>query len=120
MDIGMIIGTVVALIIMIVPLIIFFKTKDRKESLVIMKDGDTMKLFLSDDDYCDFCKCGFASLHDISDIKDDQKRVNEELVKVIKARAKELVKFVDRVTFFKDGDEKFEKELLEIIQQAKA
>ena len=111
MDIGMIIGTVVALIIMIVPLVIFSKTKDRKESLVIMKDGDTMKLFLSDDDYCDF---------NISDIKDNQKRIDEELVKVVKARAKELVKFVDRVTFFKDGDERFEKELLEIIQQAKA
>ena len=110
MSMGMIIGTVVALIIMIVPLVIFFNTKDRTESLVIMKDGDTMRLFLTQDDYCDF---------DISDIKDDQKRINEELVKVIKARAKELVKFVDRVTFFKDGDEKFEKELLEIIQQAK-
>ena len=110
MTVGMIIGTVVALIIMIVPLIIYFNTKDRKEPLVIMKDGDIMKLFLSDDDYCDF---------DISDIKDDQKRINEELIKVIKARSKELVKFVDRVTFFKDGDEQFEKELFDIIQNAK-
>jgi len=102
------IGTVIALIIMIVPLVIYYKTKDRKEPLVIMQDGDTMKLFLTQDDYCDF---------DISDIKNDQKRINEELIKVIKARSKELVRFVDRVTFFKDGDEKFEKELLEIIKK---
>ena len=111
MDIGMIIGTVIALVIMAVPLVIYFRTKDRKETLVIMKDGDTMRLLLTQDDYCDF---------DISDIKDDTKRVNEELVKVIKARAKELAKFVDRVTFFKDGNKAFEKELLEIIQKAKA
>ncbi len=102
------IGTVIALIIMIVPLVIYYKTKDRKEPLVIMQDGDTMRLFLTQDDYCDF---------NISDIKDDQKKINEELVKVIKARSKELVRFVDRVTFFKDGDEKFEKELLEIIKK---
>ena len=102
------IGTVIALIIMIVPLVIYYKTKDRKEPLVIMQDGDTMKLFLTQDDYCDF---------DISDIKNDQKRINEELIKVIKARSKELVRFVDRVTFFKDGDKEFEKELLEIIKK---
>ena len=53
---------------------------------------------------------------DIIDIKDDQKRVDEELVKVVQNRAKELVKFVDRVSFFKNADEKFEKELLEIIE----
>jgi len=108
MDIGMIIGTVVALIIMIVPLVVYFNTKDRKEPLTIWIDDDTVRLLLSQDDYCDF---------DISDIKDDTKRVNEELVKVVKARAKELGKCVDRVTFFKDGDEKFEQELLEIIQK---
>lgn len=107
MDIEMIIGTVVALAIMAVPLVIYFKTKDRKETLNIWIKNDTVRLLLSDDEYTHF---------DISDIKDNQKRVDEELVKVVQARAKELVKFVDRVSFFKDGDEKFEKELLEIIE----
>ena len=37
-------------------------------------------------------------------------------MKVVKARAKELVKFIDRVTFFESGREEFEKELLELIQ----
>ena len=35
MDTGMIIGTVVALVIMAVSLVIYFKTKDRKETLNI-------------------------------------------------------------------------------------
>ena len=103
----MIIGSTIAVIIMGGAFMIFYNAKDRKEPLTIYRDGDTMRLLLSQDDYCEF---------DISDIKDDQKRVDEELVKVIKARAKELVKFVDRVSFFKDGNKKFEKELLEIIK----
>jgi len=40
MSMDMIIGTVVALIIMIVPLVIFFKTKDKKEPLTIWIDDD--------------------------------------------------------------------------------
>ena len=43
--------------------------------------------------------------------------MDEELVKVIESRAKELVRYIDRVTFFEDGDEKFEQELFEIIQK---
>ena len=111
MEISNFIGSIIALILMIVPLVIYYNTKDRKEQLLIVYEQDMVRLLLGDDDYCDF---------DISDIKDDQKRINEELVKVIKARAKELVKFVDRVIFFKDGDKIFEKKLFEIIQQAKA
>ena len=107
MEIGMIIGTIIAVVIMGGSFWVFYNTKDRKEPLTIYRDGDTMRLLLSQDDYCEF---------DISDIKDDQKRVDEELVKVVQNRAKELVKFVDRVSFFKDGDEKFEKELLRIIE----
>ena len=103
----MIIGSTIAIITMGGAFMIFYNAKDRKEPLTIYRDGNTMRLLLSQDDYCEF---------DISDIKDDQKRVDEELVKVVQARAKELVKFVDRVNFFKDGDEKFEKELLEIIK----
>ena len=108
MDTGMIIGSVVALVIMAMPLVIYFKTKDRKETLTIWIKDDTVWLLLNDDEYADF---------DISDIRDNQKRVDEELVKVVNARAKELVKFIDRVTFFESGREEFEKELLEIIQK---
>jgi len=103
----MIIGSTIAVIIMGGTFLVFYNAKGRKEPLTIYRDGDTMRLLLSQDDYCEF---------DISDIKDDQKRVDEELVKVVQNRAKELVKFVDRVSFFKDGDEKFEKELLRIIK----
>jgi len=110
-EISNFIGSIIALILMIVPLVIYYNTKDRKEQLLIVYEQDMVRLLLGDDDYCDF---------DISDIKDDQKRINEELVKVVKVRAKELVKFVDRVTFLKDGDKIFEKKLFEIIQQAKA
>ena len=107
MGIGMIVGSTIAVIIMGGAFMIFYNAKDRKEPLTIYRDGNTMKLLLSQDDYCEF---------DISDIKDNQKRVDEELVKVIQVRAKELVKFVDRVSFFESGNEKFEKELLEIIE----
>jgi len=110
MGIGMIIGSTIAFIIIGTVFLVFYNAKDRKETLTVYRDGNTMRLLLSQDDYWKF---------DISDIKDDQKRVDEELVKVIKARAKELVKFVDRVSFFEDGDEKFEQELFSIIQQAK-
>lgn len=110
MDTGTIVGSTIAIVIMAIPLVIYYRTKDRKETLTIWINGDTVRLLLSDDDYASF---------DISDIKDDKKRVDEELVKVIKKRAKELVKYIDRVTFYKDGDEKFEQELFSIIQQAK-
>jgi len=110
MQIGMIIGSIIAVIIIGGAFWVFYNAKDRKETLTIYRDNDTMRLLLSQDDYWEF---------NISDIKNNQKRVDEELVKVIKARAKELVKFVDRVSFFEDGDEKFEQELFSIIQQAK-
>jgi len=98
MEIGMIIGSSVAVVILGGVYMLFNKTKDRKEPLTIWQDGDRVRLLLSDDEYCDFS---------ISDIKDNQKRVDEELVKVVKARAKELVKFVDRVSFFDNTNEKF-------------
>ena len=107
MSIGMIIGSIIAITIMAIPIVIYNRTKDRKETLTIMRSDDTIRLLLNSDEYAHF---------DISDIKDDQKRVDEELVKVIQNRAKELVKFVDRVSFFESGNERFEKELLEIIE----
>ena len=38
-----------------------------------------------------------------------KERVYEEIKKLVQYRSKELVRFVDRVTFFKDGDPKKEK-----------
>jgi len=110
MDIGMIIGSSIAVIIVVGTLLVFFNTKDRKSSLNISRDENTIYLLLGDDEYCDF---------DISDIKDDKKKIEEELIKVIQNRAKELVKFVDRVTFLKDGDKPFEGKLYKIILNAK-
>jgi len=110
MDTGMIIGSVVALVIMAVPLVIYFRTKNRKEILTIWIDDDTVRLLLSGDDYYDF---------DISDIKDDREKVNLYLKEIMKKRAYELKNLVEKVQFFKDGDEKFEQELLEIIQSNK-
>jgi len=110
MKTGMIIGDIIAISIMVIPTVIYFRTKDIKETLTIKRSNDTIRLLLNSDEYAHF---------DISDIRDDQKRIDEELVKVIKARAKELVKFIDGVRFSKDGDEKFEQELFSIIQQAK-
>jgi len=88
----------------------YFRIEDRKETLTIWIKDDTVWLLLNNDEYADF---------DISDIRDNQKRVDEELVKIVKERAKELVKFIDRVTFFESGREEFEKELLELIQSYK-
>ncbi len=50
----------------------------------------------------------------------NKERVYEEIKKLVQYRSKELVRFVDRVTFFKDGDPKKEQELLNIILSAKA
>lgn len=110
MDIGMVIGSSIVVFTMTLVTTIYFKTKDRKETLNIWVKGDSVKLLLSDQDYAEF---------NIADIKNNKTKINEELVKFVKARAKVLVQFVDRVTFFKNGDEKFEKELLSIILQAK-
>ncbi len=76
-----------------------------------MEDGDTVRLFLTDSDYDEFS---------IADIKENKERVYEEIKKLVQYRSKELVRFVDRVTFFKDGDPKKEQELLNIILSAKA
>ena len=110
MEIGTIIGSSIAGLIMGVFSLVYFRTKDRKEPLAILRVDDTIHLLLTQDEYCDF---------DISDIKDDKEKINEEIKKVVKARASELVKFVDKVSYLDGTDEKLEKELLEIIQSAK-
>ena len=111
METGAIIGSTIALLIMGVWALVIYRTKDRKEPLTIMEDGDTVRLFLTDSDYDEFS---------IADIKENKERVYEEIKKLVQYRSKELVRFVDRVTFFKDGDPKKEQELLNIILSAKA
>ena len=111
METGAIIGSTIALLIMGFWALVIYRTKDRKEPLTIMEDGDTVRLFLTDSDYDEFS---------IADIKENKERVYEEIKKLVQYRSKELVRFVDRVTFFKDGDPKKEQELLNIILSAKA
>ena len=111
MEIGTIIGSTIAILIMGFWALVIYRTKDRKEPLTIMEDGDTVRLFLTDSDYDEFS---------IADIKENKERVYEEIKKLVQYRSKELVRFVDRVTFFKDGDPKKEQELLNIILSAKA
>ena len=108
---GEFIGSFIAILIIGAVVMIFLRTKDRKESLTIMQDGDVVRLLLTDDDYDEF---------NIADIKDDKEKVYEEIKKFIQYRSKELAKFVDRVTFFKDGDKEQEQELLNIILSAKS
>lgn len=110
MDIGTIIGSSIVILIIGFWTLIIYRTKDRKTSLTIMKDEDKIKMFLSDDDYYEF---------DISNIKDDKQKIYDEIKGVIQRKSKELVVFVDRVTFFKDGNKQQEKELLNIILSAK-
>ena len=111
METGAIIGSTIALLIMGFWALVIYRTKDRKEPLTIMEDGDVVRLFLTDSDYDEFS---------IADIKENKERVYEEIKKLVQYRSKELVRFVDRVTFFKDGDPKKEQELLNIILSAKA
>ena len=105
-----IIGIIVVLIVGFWVLV-FYRNKNRKESLTIMREEDTIKMFLSDDDYYEF---------DISDIKDDQEKIYNKIKSVLKDRSKELIKMVDRVKFFKEDDQQKEEELLNIILTAKA
>ncbi|KAB7889736.1 hypothetical protein [Poseidonibacter ostreae] len=111
MEIGTIIGSTIALLIIGFWALVIYRTKDRKEPLTIMEDGDVVRLFLTDDTYDEFS---------IADIKDDQQKIYEAIKNQIQYRSKELVRFVDRVTFFRDGDSKKEQELLNIILSAKA
>ncbi len=110
MEIGTIIGSTIAILIMGFWALVIYRTKDRKEPLTIMEDDNVVRFLLMDDNYDEI---------DISDIKSNKDKVYEEIKKVIKYRSKELARFVDRVSFFKDGDPEKEKELLNIILSAK-
>jgi hypothetical protein len=108
MEPGEIIGSIIVLSIIGGVALIYFRTKDRKGHLTIMIDGDVVRLLLNDDEYDEL---------NISNIKDDKEKVYQEIKKLIQQRSKELVKYIDRVTFFKDGDPKQEEELLNIIKK---
>lgn len=110
MDIGAIIGSSIAFVILATVTFIYFKTKDRKEPLVIVQEDNDIKFFLTDDDYDQFS---------IADIKDDKMRIYEEIKKLVRARAKELVRFVDRVVLHDMNDKSKEDELFSIIQAAR-
>ena len=110
MDIGAIIGSSIAFLILATVTFIYFKTKDRKEPFVIVQEDDKVKFYLTESDYDEF---------DISDIKDDENRIYEEIKKLVQARAKELVRFVDRVVLHDMNDKSKEDELFSIIQAAR-
>ena len=79
METGAIIGSTIALLIMGFWALVIYRTKDRKEPLTIMEDGDTVRLFLTDSDYDEFC---------IADIKENKERVYEEIKKLVQCRQK--------------------------------
>jgi hypothetical protein len=106
MEIGEIVGSIIAFSIIAGFLWVYYKTKDLKTTLVIVQDNNTMRLYLDEDDY---------KRYNISTIKDDQKRVDDSLREFAKAKAKKLVRFIDKVSLSKRDDEEFEKELLAII-----
>ena len=98
---------ILLLIIFVIAFLVYKNNKGRKEPLTIMIDDNTVRLFLSQDDYWNI---------DISDIKDNKQKINEKIKEVIKNRAFELKELVDRVNFFDNKNEEFAKELLEIIK----
>jgi|GEM_PF-2496471 hypothetical protein len=84
--------------------------RDRKEQLMITRHNDDIILMLTDDDYQTF---------DISDIKDDSNKIYARTKDIIKTRANELKRLVDRVVIYNNQDKSQETELLSIINAAK-
>lgn len=108
MELGTIIGSSIAGLILLGILVIYLKTKDRKETLVIKKENDTLYFLLGEDEHY---SC------DVSDLKDDKKKIDETVQSIVRKRARKLVNFVDSVRYFDSADKEFEKELLKIIQE---
>ena len=108
MEIGTIVGSSVAGLIMFVVLVIYLKTKDRKETLVIKRENDTLYFLLGEDEHY---SC------DVSDLKDDKEKITQTVKSIVRKRAKKLVNFVDNVRYFDGADKEFETELLNIIQE---
>ena len=110
MELGTIIGTGIAILIMGSVLFVYLKTKDRKEPLVIVREENKIHLLLTDDEYYDFS---------IENIKNDEDKIYEMLKSVVASKAKELVGFVDRVQIDGSSETTKAKELLVIIQSAR-
>ena len=108
METGMLIGSAIAGLIMLVVLVIYLKTKDRKETLVIKRKNDVLYFLLGEDEHY---SC------DVSDLKDDKEKIAQTVKSIVRKRAKKLANFVDSVRYFDGADEEFEKELLNIIQE---
>lgn len=107
MDMGMMIGNLIAILLMAGLVLIYFRTKDRKETLVIKKENGTLYFLLGEDAHY---SC------DVSDLKDDKEKITKMVKSIVKKRAKKLVSFVDSVCYLDGSDKIFEKELLSIIQ----
>lgn len=107
MEIGMLIGSSIAGLILLGALVVYLKTKDRKETLVIKKKNAIIYLLLGEDEHY---SC------DVSDLKDDDMKIIETVKSIVNKRAKKLVSFVDSVHYMDGSDKVFEKELLSIIQ----
>ncbi|MEA2018843.1 MAG: hypothetical protein U9N59_10385 [Campylobacterota bacterium] len=107
MDMGMMIGNLIAILLMTGLVIIYIKTKDRQETLVIKKENDTLYFLLGKDEHY---SC------DVSDLKDDKEKIIEMVKSILNQRAKKLVSFVNSVRYMDGDDQIFEKELLSIIQ----
>ena len=103
----MIIGSSIAGLILVGIFVIYLKTKNRKETLVIKEENGILYFLLGDDEHY---SC------DVSDLKDDEEKVVERVKDIVQQRAKKLVNFADSVRYM-DGDDKvFEKELLDILR----
>ena len=107
MDLGMIIGNSIALIIMGATFFVYYKTKDRKETLVIKRENGTLYFLLGEDEHYSY---------DVSDFIVDKEKIDDIVQSILKKRARKLVSYVDSVQYLDGGDKVFEKVLLGIVQ----
>jgi len=103
----MIIGSSIVGLILVAIVVVYFKTKDRKETLVIKEENGILYFLLGEDEHY---SC------DVSDLKDDEGKITETVKDIVKKRASKLVNFVDSVRYMDGEDKFFEKELLDILK----
>jgi hypothetical protein len=106
MAIGEIIGSFIIVSLFTFIYLIIQNTKDRKESLKIIRKQNIIILLLTDDIYWELA---------ISDIKDDNLKIKDRVKDLIQCRAWELHSFVDTVIVKFIDDNIYEQELLKII-----
>lgn len=107
METGMVIGSSIAGLILLGILVMYLKTKDRKETLVIKIKNDMLYFLLGEDEHY---SC------DVSDLKDDEEKIVDTVKSILNNRAGKLVDFVDSVHYIDGSDKVFEKEFLSVIQ----